>query len=241
MSAAGEALKALIRRWMDESPDGRNVSLLARKSGLDYNTVSRAVNGKNPECQTALALLNVVCSKEDGIRFLREFFPHAAKFHEKQFSTPTFSDTESLRPLIGNYLSFLLLSLAYSGLATRSHIQKFFGDMGLDAAETLVTSGKFIWQNDSLQPSSPEDFFTFESKEDVVKACEHIVQLSAGSTGYPVALIGSLNDDEHERFKGLIREFCGATKDLVYNSKGKGRHLVTLATVYASLSNGDAK
>jgi hypothetical protein len=233
--SAGEDLQALIKVWAGESPEARNVRYLERRSGLDYNTVSRIWSGKNPECQTALAILNAVATKEEGLLYLRKHFPHAAKFHERELTTtPVFSDAEALRPVLDNVLSFLIMNFAYAKVARREYIAKHYGMMGLDLAEKLVRSGRLRWSGDDLLPSGEEEFFTYESKDDLVRACQHIVSLSASDKGHPVAVIGSLSDDEHERLKGIIREFCSAAKELIYSSKG-GSNAVALATVYVNL------
>jgi hypothetical protein len=232
--SAGEDLQALVRAWANENPDIRNIRFLERKAGIDYNTASRVWSGKNPECQTALAVLNVVTTKENGLSYLKRHFPHAARFHEREFSIPVFSDRDTLQPLFDKSLSFIILGLAYGGHADKGYIQRIYGEMGLQAANELVNTGKFFWEGEKLISQGKEEFFTFESREDIVKACGHILGMAA-SGGYPVALLGSLHDDELERFKNLLREFCLAAKELVYSSKAGGKNIIALSTVYVSL------
>lgn len=240
MATAGEDLRDLIKVWANQNSDVRTVSYLEKKSGIDYSTVSRIWNGKNPECQTALAMLNIVASKENGLKYLRVHFPHAAKFHEREFTTTSvLSDAELVKPVIDNVLSFLIMNLAFADLGTRSYIKDQYGQNGLGIAEGLVKSERLQWVGDKLKPLGDEEFFTYESKENLVRVCQHIIALSAGDKGYPVAVIGSLTDDEHEKLKSIIREFCYATKELVYSSKG-GENLIALATVYVNLLEGVA-
>lgn len=235
MGGAGEDLQTLIKAWASQNTEIRTIPFLEKKSGIDYSTVSRIWNGKNPECQTALALLNVVASKEEGLAYLRKHFPHAARFHEKEFSsTPVFTDAEALKPVLDNVISFLIMNFAYSKVARRDYISRTYGTMGMELAEKLVKSGRLRWDGERLLPFGDEEFFTYESKEDLIKACQHIVSLSASPNGHPVSLIGNLSDEEHEKLKSIIREFCGAAKELIYSSKGGG-NVVALATVYVNL------
>lgn len=235
MGTAGEDLQTLIKNWANQNPETRTITFLEKKSGIDYSTVSRIWHGKNPECQTALAMLNVVATKEEGLNYLRVHFPQAAKFHEREFtSTPVFTDVEAIKPVLDNVISFLIMNFAYSRVARRGYISQTYGNMGMELAENLVKSGRLRWEGDKLLPAGDEEFFTYESKEELIKACQHIVALSASANGFPVALVGSLNDEEHEKLKSIIREFCGAAKELIYSSKG-GAHVIALATVYVSL------
>lgn len=215
-------------------PEARTAAFLERKSGIDYSTVSRVWAGKNPECQTALAILNVIATKEVGLAYLKKDFPHAAKFHEREFSTtPIFSDAEALKPVLDNVVSFLIMNLAFAQRASKDYISNTYGTMGLQIAELLIKSDRLQWEGNRLVPKGGEAFFTYESKDDLIKACQHIVSLSASDKGYPVSLIGSLTDEEMARFKMIIREFCGATKELIYSSQG-GDNEVALATVLYS-------
>ena len=114
-------MQALIKLWAMAKPETRTIALLARKSGVDYSTVTRIWNGKNPECQNALALLVVISTKEEALHYLKNHFPAAARFHERELTTPVFSDHESLRPQLDKLVNFVLLSLAYGGQARRSY------------------------------------------------------------------------------------------------------------------------
>ncbi|MDQ3235774.1 MAG: hypothetical protein M3Q07_28535 [Pseudobdellovibrionaceae bacterium] len=239
MSTSGEDLKLLIEKWAAESPETRDQGYLERKSGVHYNTINRVWHGRNPDCQTALAILNIVCSKRDGLIYLKKHFPPAAVFHESSFTTtPVFSDVEIIRPLLDHVVTFVIANLAYARHSTRTYIRTSFGEFGIDVAEKLAESQRFYWKDDLLVPSNPEDFFSYENKEDLVKACQHIIALAHGKRGFPTVSIGALNDEEYRKFKMILREFCAATRELILSNKG-GSHAVALATVFVDLAGGE--
>lgn len=239
-SSKAQDIKILMQEWIAERPETRDTSQLAKKSGLEYNTVRRIWTGSNPDCQTALALLNVITSKDKALEYLRAHFPHAAAFHEKENTTHTFyADAESLRPAIEDLTSFVILNLAYAGHATREKITKAFGDLGMQAVKELIATEQVIWTSEEkLIPTRSEEFFSYENKHDLIKACKHIVTLSRSDKGFPVAFMGALSDDEVATAKRLTREYCIAIKNLFLNSRG-GTNMVGLASIFVSLFDAE--
>jgi len=238
MGTKAQDMQNLIEQWMS-SKTGRDITLLSRRSGLEYNTVRRIYNGSNPECQTALAILAVVTDKASALNYLKVHFPQAAAFHEMELTKiSAYSDAEKLRPAIEQQLSFVLMNLAYGGQATRQSILKNFGEFGLEAAHDLVNSNCLKWADDKLVPFGEEKFFSYENKHDLVSACRHIVELSRSDKGYPVVFIGAITEQESEKVKSLTREFCSAMKEIFLNSKG-GEKVVALSNVYLTLFDGE--
>ena len=74
MGQKASDMRHLIQKWIDERAVSRDITFLAKKAGLEYNTVRRVFTGGNPDCQTAMALLNVVANKESALKYLREHF-----------------------------------------------------------------------------------------------------------------------------------------------------------------------
>lgn len=241
MGSKSQDIRALIKEWLDEKP-ARDITLLSRKTGVPYNTLRRIWNAEGePNCNTALALLSVVGQKEQCYAYLANHFPDAARFHTREFgedsSVKVSAYNDSLRPFIEDFTSFFVLNMAYARIANKKGIQAVFGSQGLEKAHALVDAGKLTWDNnDNLVPVDGCDFFFYENKLDLLKACEHILALSRGNNGFPVSIIGAVTSEELDRIKFLLREFCSAVKDIVMDSKGT-EHFVTLSMVFAMLEN----
>jgi hypothetical protein len=235
MGSKGQDMKELMREWISERP-GRDIPMLAKRAALEYNTVRRIYNGGNPDCQTALALLNRIATKQKAMEYLRSHFPQAAEFHEKEFTTETFySNAEDLRPVIEDLTTFVVLNLSYAGLATRQKISEEFGNLGLLAAKELVETEKAYWnEEDRLVSTRAERFFSYESKYDLIKVCKHILKLSRNKGGFPVAFMGALTDEELATAKQIETACCLALKELFLKSQG-GTNMVGVANIFVTL------
>ncbi len=240
MGTKAEDMKAIIKEWLEEKPS-RDIALLSRMTNVPYTTLRRIWNeGGEPNCNTTLALFSVIGSKSQCYTYLSNHFPEAARFHNREFAeeikvTPY---TESMRPFLEDFLSYFILNLGYAKIATKDGIRAVFGAQGLEKAHALVESGKLVWNGDKLISADGSDFFSYENKLDLLKACEHILTLSRGNRGYPVAVVGGLTDEDMDRAKFLTREYCQAIKDLVISSNAKGgKNLVAISMIFAMLEN----
>lgn len=240
MKTKSHDLKELMSLWLDLKPN-RDLTLLSKLSGVPYNTLRRLYACQNePECYTVVAILEQVASKEDSYVYLNKHFPLVAKFMkpelEEKIKFTRFSDKTKI--LLEDFISFLVSNLAYARLATKETISSIFGQIGLNIANNLVEQQILIWSENQLLPFDGCDVFKYDRKNEVIQACEHILTL-AKTFGHPVALVGSVTQEEFEKVQMITREYCSSIKEIIFNSKN-GDKFVATSVIFATLNGGES-
>lgn len=231
-------IKALIEKWCAAKP-GRTHQVLAKKSGVKYNTIRRICIGESePECYTAMSILEIVASPEDSAQYLEKHYPKALGLFGRFSDSKISSFSGDMNEIVKDRVSYLMVSFAYAGIATRETLVRVFGELSLITAEKLVRDGVLYWtEDDELKPSDEKQFRLFENRMSVLDACSHILDFSrmdiSGST--PVAIIAAVHHEEKEQIKAIIRRALDQIAVIVKESNG-GRELVTLALSLAYLA-----
>jgi hypothetical protein len=171
----------LIQKWM-ASRKGATLSMLAKLSGVHYNTVQRLAQREviEPTLDSMLALVPVLLPREkygnEGTAFLLRHFPKTGYFAQSLAEN-------GIEPLIEigalenfNRNDFLILALAAtkSGLRKELAIEKIGRDPALDSIAKLHTAGVLV-QDGDVYRSSKETFQILGSErviKEIIWLCE---------------------------------------------------------------------
>ncbi len=235
MGRCSDDLVKLIDTWLAEKPHRRDIPLLADLSDVPYTTLRRVHQGGNPDCHTALCILNVVATREQSLVYLKAYFQGAARFLEPLYRSGEAESISSMRMVIKDPLSYKLVNLAYDGeLITRSEIAERYGTKGVEVADSLCSIGKTKWVDDYLKVPSGASFGLYESKEDVAVGCHHIVEWSLEHGGWPMAMVGSVTPDEFGEIEAMTTEYVNGVTQRLTKSRG-GSILLAVSTVFTKV------
>ncbi len=230
-------IKTLIDRWC-AAKSGRTLQILAKKSGVKYNTIRRICIGESePECYTALALLEVSATPEEAAQYLEKHYPKTLGMFGRFADSNISAFSADMNELVKDKYSYLITSFAYAGIANRDILSKVFGEFAMVTAEKLCKDGILFWSDDDeLKPTDKKEFCLFENRLSVIDACSHILDFSRldVSASAPIAVIAAVHQDEKDQIKNIIRRAIDQISVIVKDSKG-GNELVALAMSLAYL------
>jgi transcriptional regulator with XRE-family HTH domain len=134
-----QSLCTAIESWLSGKAT-RNLSVLARLSGVSYSTVRRIMQLENePSMETALKLADIVMSRVERIEFAKVHAPSLAKnIAEVSYK----SDDEMLMEYINNssFVPVILLASHATG-TNHEEVRYWFGDDMALRFDELVESG----------------------------------------------------------------------------------------------------
>jgi transcriptional regulator with XRE-family HTH domain len=139
MSELTTSLSKAIREWLAKR-DNRNLSMLARLSGVSYPTIRRlAANESEPSAENAAAIAGIVLPKNEAAALIGRYFPGLKKLiFEINFET---AYDEALKDFMLSRQHFQVILLADSIEGTNhDEVEKKFGEAGVRALREIIAA-----------------------------------------------------------------------------------------------------
>jgi len=169
------SITELIEGWMSESPR-RNLSMLAKKSGVSYTTLRRLIaDEQKPSISTELDILNVVTDTKSRADYLQNTHPDFAKLEVNLAANACLDEEKSdLSDWVENPMACNIAIFCSSQLgSTKDEIEKEFGNSGIRVLNLLLDSGAVYESEGRLKYA---DYF-IKSPSIVLKGIQNSIKL----------------------------------------------------------------
>lgn len=234
-------LTNLIDEWLKDR-SSRNLSLLARQSGVPYPTLRRVYLRENsPSLETVLALLNVIASTDNTLQFLARHFHSVGGWVQKlvrgmdtQIAGPDLN--EELRDRI----SFAIITLASARGTTISAIERRFGEYGVAKLRRLLEMDLLYEEGERVRLRM-ENFSVIDPRL-ILEQIKHTVDLFDLSQIGETAACAQIHTDgiSGEGVDALSRRISEFEEDLQeIFKKYPGSNVVMLSYVSSFLQRGE--
>lgn len=141
MASIGDVLAEGIDNWI-AARSSRNLSLLARNSGLSYATVRRIASKETgASAEVAAALCNVLFTKQNALKVIKEHFPSLGSLIFNEINNAPSPD-EYLQSFYSSEQHFPILLLAQSkGGVDRELVTTYLGIRYVCYFDELIEAG----------------------------------------------------------------------------------------------------
>ncbi len=138
-------LAQLIKTYVDGHKN-RSLKGLSMKTGVAYATLRRILlQDAVPTMENILPIIQFICSKEDGIVFLKTHFPSFGTWLEEYFSDDQDFVDSDMNHLIKDKENFVIISLAATDAGTtRETIRELLGVFGEQKINNLIDHGVVV-------------------------------------------------------------------------------------------------
>ena len=205
-SAVVKELRQWIVDYVKKSYKG-SLASLAREASLPYSTLRRVVQGSGePDLATVIAILSVVCQKEQAREVLLRHYPEAFHALDSVFLGHKVMPTP-LNQHLDSEMAFEVLQMtAKEPLCTRESVEKSFGQYGLDKIEGFIEVG-YVEED----PQGKLSFLGLGQAKSVEKCLQNICALARmfdqGNLGTESAMLATLSDCIDDEGLAKIKEY----------------------------------
>ncbi|SMF62360.1 hypothetical protein [Pseudobacteriovorax antillogorgiicola] len=135
-------LAIIIRSYL-EGHKNRSLKGLSMRTGVAYATLRRIYQqDATPTMENILPIIQFVCSREEGIQFLKKHFSNFGSWLEDYFNEDQEFIAHDLNRLIQDKENFIIISLAATERGTtRETIRELLGSFGEKKVHNLIDHG----------------------------------------------------------------------------------------------------
>ncbi len=150
-------LAQLVRDYLDGHKN-RSLKRLSMRTGVAYATLRRILlQNTVPNMESILPLIQFICSKEQGVAFLKTHFSSFGIWLEEYFSGDQDFADANMNHLIKDKENFVIISLAATDSGTtRENVHELLGVIGGQKINNLIDHGILVEEQGRLRTTKKE-------------------------------------------------------------------------------------
>lgn len=219
-----DRLVSYVERWLNGGTN-RNQSLLARRSGINSQTIRRIMQRENfPELETTLAILNVVASPSEAMEILADR-PSLVNFIGKMAALKSEESKDEVTELVlklNNRERFWVYMTALTVGVTREIISELSGEHGLYELERMIDEKLLFEKIPGVYVAAlKSETLVIENKEIYSQAPGYIAEVALlRKAAQKLYLVYNVTEEDYETIVRKIFNVYSECEEIARKSNG---------------------